>query len=239
MKAILWDMDGSLINSEPLWEIATYDTSEFLGRRVPPHLRAKCVGNTLRGTLSILAQWAGQTLDDELFASASEFLESRYLQLVAESGVQWRPGVTGILDEAHRADIPVVLVTNTRRHITDACIQAMGAEHFVASVCSDEVAAGKPAPDPYLRGAQLAGYSAEQCLAIEDSPTGVRAAVAAGCHVVWNPMPEVGVSAQDRDLLVPPAHYVSGNFDTVDLALLRAAFTGKLPTWNNRAGEEL
>lgn len=189
-------MDGSLINSEPLWEIATYDTSEFVGRRLTPELRAKCGGNTLRGTLTILAEWAGRTLDDELFASASEFLENRYLELVAEHGVAWRPGVPEVLDEAHAAGIPVVLVTNTRRHITKPCIESMGEHHFAASVCSDEVAEGKPAPDPYLRGAELAGFAPEECLAIEDSPTG--GARRPGCRLHGGVEPDAGRGRSGR-----------------------------------------
>ncbi|QQB82297.1 HAD family phosphatase [Corynebacterium amycolatum] len=227
MKAILWDMDGSLISTEPLWEIATYDLSEFVGRRLTPELRMQCVGNTLWDTLSICADHAGRTLDDELFSSGSQFVENRFTELVLEHGVEWRPGVPEILEQARAADIPVVLVTNTRRHVAQPCIDVMGEQHFAATVCSDEVANGKPAPDPYLRGAALAGFAPEDCLAIEDSSTGVRSALAAGCTVVWNPMPDVSVSQADVETLVPPARFISGNLDTSNLGLLRAAFAGE------------
>ena len=103
----------------------------------------------------------------------------------------------------------------------------MGEQHFAATVCSDEVANGKPAPDPYLRGAELAGFAPEDCLAIEDSSTGVRSALAAGCTVVWNPMPDVSVSQADVETLVPPARFISGNLNTSNLGLLRAAFAGE------------
>lgn len=232
-------MDGSLINTEPLWEIATYDVSEFVGRRLTPQLRAQCVGNTLWNTLSICAAHAGRTLDDDLFASASNFLESRFTELVEAHGVQWRPGVPEILAETKDAGIPVVLVTNTRRHVAAPCIAAMGEHHFASTVCSDEVERGKPEPDPYLRGAELAGVAPEDCLAIEDSPTGVRAALSAGCTTIWNPMPEVHVPADEVSRLVPPARFISGNFDTANLGLLRAAFAGEEATWNNRPSEEL
>lgn len=232
-------MDGSLINTEPLWEIATYDVSEFLGRRLTPQLRAQCVGNTLRNTLTIAATHAGRTLDDELFATASDFLEGRFSELVRKRGVEWRPGVPEILAEAAAANVPVVLVTNTRRHVAQPCIDAMGPEKFTATVCSDEVARGKPEPDPYLRGAMLAGWEPGQCLAIEDSATGVRAALAAGCRTLWNPMPDVEPTNDEIARLSPPALFVSGNFDTANLDFLRAAFASDSATWNNRPSEEL
>lgn len=226
VKAILWDMDGSLINTEPLWEIATYDVSEFVGRRLTPELRLRCVGNTLRDTLTICAHHAGRPLDDELFTAAATFLEQRFAELVTAHGVQWRPGVVEILQQAQQASLPVVLVTNTRRAVAQLCIDAMGPHYFHATVCSDEVAAGKPAPDPYLRGAELAGVDPGQCLAIEDSVTGVRSALAAGCITLWNPMPEVGVPESERARLVPPALFVAGNMDRYTVENLRAAFAG-------------
>ncbi len=232
-------MDGSLIDTEPLWEIATYDVSEFLGRRLTPELRERCVGNTLRNTLTIAANHAGRTLDDALFAEASADLEGRFSQLVRERGVQWRPGVPDILAEAKAENVPVVLVTNTRRHVAQPCIDAMGEEKFTATVCSDEVEHGKPAPDPYLRGAMLAGAEPGECLAIEDSATGVRSALDAGCRVLWNPMPGLEPPVKEIGKLSPPAMYVSGNLDSANLHFLRAAFASAEPTWNNRPSEEL
>ena len=121
-------MDGSLIDTEPLWEVATYDVSERLGRRLTPELRAKCIGNTLPDTIAICADHAGVEVTDEVIARESEFMESRVAQLIAERGIQWRPGVRSIIEEAHDADIPVVLVTNTRRRVAEYCIEAMGRE---------------------------------------------------------------------------------------------------------------
>ncbi len=84
VRAILWDMDGSLIDTEPLWEVATYDCSERLGRRLTPELRAKCIGNTLPDTITICANHAGVEVTDEVIARESAFMESRVAQLIAE-----------------------------------------------------------------------------------------------------------------------------------------------------------
>lgn len=239
MDAILWDMDGSLINSEPLWEIATYDLSERIGRRLTPELRARCVGNTLRNTVSICAQYAGVQFTEELFDDGSHFLEHRFTSLVRENGVTWRPGVQRILAEAQSDGLPVVLVTNTRRDTATPCIEAMGLEHFTATVCGDDVPNGKPEPDPYLRGAELAGVSPSQCLALEDSTVGVRSALSAGCEVLWTPMLEAPAPAADIKQFAPPARHHIGDLGEWTLDKLRAAFATDAATWNNSPSEEL
>lgn len=76
---------------------------------------------------------------------------------------------------------------------------ALGADLFTATVCGDEVPRAKPQPDPFILGAKLAGYQPHECLAIEDSATGVRAAVAAGCEVLWSQMAELASSAAQID----------------------------------------
>jgi beta-phosphoglucomutase-like phosphatase (HAD superfamily) len=81
----------------------------------------------------------------------------------------------------------MALVTNTRRGLTENALKSIGAHYFSASVCGDEVDRAKPAPDIYLRAADLLGFAPEQCLAIEDSVTGTMAAEAAGCPVLVVP----------------------------------------------------
>ncbi len=217
-------MDGSLIDTEPLWEVATYDVSERLGKRLTPELRAKCIGNTLPDTIRICADHAGVVATDEVIAAESEFMESGVAQLIAERGIEWRPGVPGLIEQAHAADVPIVLVTNTRRRVADYCISAMGRDNFADTVCGDEVPAGKPAPDPYLRGAEIAGADPSECLALEDSVTGVRSAIAAGCRVLWAPMPQAAPPADAIGEFAPPAEHLDGDLDGWSLDDLRAVF---------------
>lgn len=242
-------MDGSLIDTEHLWEIATYDVSERIGRRVTPEVRTKCIGNTLPDTIKICADFAGVEVTDEMIARESDFMETRVAQLIAEQGVSWRPGVLSILEEAHELGLPVVLVTNTRRRVADYCIDAMGRDRFTATVCGDEVPNGKPAADPYLRGAEIAGAAPEDCLALEDSVTGVRSAINAGCRVLWSPMPGVAPPADDIAKYAPPARFLDGDLDGWTVNDLRQAWAalGEVPpavaanagAWNDGAGEEL
>lgn len=229
VRAILWDMDGSLIDTEPLWEVATYDVSERLGKRLTPELRAQTVGGAIHDTIAICATHAEVELTDEVFTRESDYMESRVAQLIAERGIDWRPGVREIITQAHEQDIPIVLVTNTRRRVADYCISAMGRDNFADTVCGDEVPHGKPAPDPYLRGAEIAGVDPAECLAMEDSATGARSAVAAGCRVLWAPMPGITPTAEAVDELVPPAEYLDGDLAGWTLDDLRATFDRLAP----------
>ena len=81
----------------------------------------------------------------------------------------------------------MALVTNTQRALTERALNGIGRHYFSATVCGDEVASGKPAPDPYLRAAALLGLTPEECLAVEDSVTGTAAAERAGCPVLVVP----------------------------------------------------
>ena len=83
--------------------------------------------------------------------------------------------------------VPMALVTNTRRALTERALASIGRHYFAFSVCGDEVAHGKPAPDAYRRAAALLGLKPQHCLAIEDSVTGAAAAEDAGCPVLVVP----------------------------------------------------
>ena len=82
---------------------------------------------------------------------------------------------------------PMALVTNTQRALTERALNSIGRQYFSVSVCGDEVPNGKPAPDPYLRAAELLGLEPSGCLAVEDSVTGAAAADVAGCAVLVVP----------------------------------------------------
>ncbi len=110
----------------------------------------------------------------------------------------------------------MALVTNTRRALTERALESIGRHYFAASVCGDEVARGKPAPDPYRRAAELLGLDPAHCLAIEDSVTGATSAEQAGCPVLVIPN-DVEVPASPR------RHQVTSLAD-VDLDRLLAVY---------------
>ena len=192
MRAILWDMDGTLINTEPLWEQATFELSERMGRRLSPERREATIGCALRDTMAIIADWTGRELTEDLIREGNTFFHARMTELLSGS-VSFRPGVEQLLIDGKKAGIPMVVVTNTQRALADICLAAMGQDYFVGSVCGNEVSNPKPARDPYIKGAFIAGVPPEEALVIEDSKTGASAGAAAGCHTLYLPMDDANV----------------------------------------------
>ena len=122
----------------------------------------------------------------ESMAESADWLHD-YTGELFEQGLPWRPGAQELLETLAASEIPLALVTNTRRTLTEQALKTIGSHYFAVSVCGDEVPDGKPAPDPYLRAAELLGVAPGDCLAIEDSVTGAQSADAAGCVVLVVP----------------------------------------------------
>ncbi|HXV92760.1 MAG TPA: HAD family phosphatase [Pseudonocardia sp.] len=191
--AVLWDMDGTLIDSEKVWDVSLAETARWLGGRMSREARAALVGSNMARTLRILFDDLGLRHEPGRLADARAWLLARTGELFAE-GLQWRPGALDALHGVRAAGLPAALVTNTERALTELALDTIGREHFTVTVCGDEVARGKPDPDPYLRAAELLGVAVTECLAVEDSPTGALAAERAGAAVLVVPS-EVPVPA--------------------------------------------
>lgn len=184
--AVLWDMDGTLLDSEPIWEIAMTGLAARHGMAMTPQLRESTLGNSLPDALAKLHDAAGIPPEDRDPDADGRWTLDRVTELFDE-GLPWRPGALEALDLVAGAGIPMALVTNTVREAAEVALETIGRHRFATTVCGDEVAVGKPAPDPYLRAAELLGFSTAQCLAVEDSPTGAAAATAAGCPTLVVP----------------------------------------------------
>ncbi|MFI6865435.1 HAD family hydrolase [Nocardia sp. NPDC050406] len=185
--AVLWDMDGTLLDSEKLWDLAVRELAADLGREMTDAIRHALIGASGPNALRILFNGLGLDPTPEALRYAAAFLERRVTELFTTGEIPWRPGAQDTLALLHRAEIPMALVTNTKRSLTEFGLDTLGRQHFQASVCADEVPQGKPAPDIYRRAAELLGAAPEHCVAIEDSPTGALAAEAAGCAVLVVP----------------------------------------------------
>lgn len=186
MKAILWDMDGTLVDTEPRWGEATYAMAAQMGRELTPEVRESTVGGTADGTVRLCARWAGLDVTDEDVDAWIDWLYRRVSALFSR-GLDMRPGVTGLLSEARAAGLPMMVVTNTYRSLTEQALDTIGRDYFTGSVCGDEVAPGKPDPEPYLTASRQLGIAPHDCLVLEDSTNGMTSAVAAGCRVVGLP----------------------------------------------------
>lgn len=185
-KAIFWDMDGTLTDSEPLWGEATYALSERLGKRITPELRQQTVGSTFNNTLEICARHAGVTLAPGDYEIHRQWLFRRVKDSFS-ARLEVFPGMRDLLAELKADGIQMVVATNTQRDVADAAIDAIGRSFFVDTICGDEVERGKPAPDIYEEAARRVGYSPGDCLVFEDSAAGMRAALDAGCVVIGLP----------------------------------------------------
>jgi HAD superfamily hydrolase (TIGR01509 family) len=119
-------------------------------------------------------------------AEAAEWLHD-YTGDLFDAGLPWCDGALELLEALAGEGVPMALVTNTRRSLTERALNSIGHQYFSATVCGDEVEAAKPAPDPYQRAAALLDLPPAACLAIEDSATGTAAAESAGCPVLVVP----------------------------------------------------
>jgi HAD superfamily hydrolase (TIGR01509 family) len=200
---VLFDMDGTLIDSEKAWDKSLVDLLRWLvgsdTADLTPEARATTLGGSLATSLAMVFREAGVVSEPELLEQGRRRLVDRTGELLTE-GVEWRPGAQAALRTIREAGIPTALVTNTGRYLTEMALQQIGRENFAVTVCGDEVPRGKPAPDPYLRAAELLGVPAGECVAVEDSPTGVSAAEAAGAAVLVVPC-EVAVPRGPRRVL--------------------------------------
>jgi HAD superfamily hydrolase (TIGR01509 family) len=181
--AVLFDMDGTLVDSEKVWDISLADTAAWLGGRLSQHTRETMVGSNMARSISLMHADLGVDADPE--ASAA-YLTERTAELFSRP-LPWRPGAQDLLDAVTAAGVPMALVTATRRSLTTLALNTIGAHRFQAIVCGDEVEHGKPHPEPYLRAAALLGVRPADCLVIEDSVLGVTAGEAAGCSVLGVP----------------------------------------------------
>ena len=190
--AVLWDMDGTLVDTEPYWIAAEHEIVEEHGGTWSAEFAHQLVGNDLLVSARFIKEnsavpWEPERIVDELL--------DRVISRVTEH-VPWRPGARELLSALREEGVPSALVTMSWRPLADAVVGALPEGTFAAVVTGDEVSHGKPHPEPYRAAARLLGVSPQDCVAIEDSPTGVRSAVAAGVPTLAVPhvvaVPEIG-----------------------------------------------
>jgi HAD superfamily hydrolase (TIGR01509 family) len=183
LGAVLWDMDGTLVDSERIWSVSLHDLAAHLGGELSHPARQAMVGTNMPVCVGLMFADLGLEPDPARMAAAIEWLARRTSELFAGE-VPLRPGAGEALAAVRAAGVPCALVTNTERPLVELALNSLGRANFEATVCGDEVARSKPAPDVYLRAAELLGVPTSATVAVEDSPTGVASAAAAGCAVL-------------------------------------------------------
>ena len=181
-RAVIFDLDGVLVDSEPLFLKALNRILIAEGARpLTEEENRGLVGTTVENT------WSGIREMRALPKSADYYLD-RYDQVVLrifEEDLELQPGARRLVDEVRARGLPMGLATGSRRKWVDVKLRVVGLDGvFDAIIAGDEIQHGKPAPDTYLEVARRLRVPPHQCLAVEDSPTGVAAAVAAGMYTV-------------------------------------------------------
>ena len=183
--ALLFDMDGLLVDTEGTWFAVETELMADLGAPWGEEHQAALVGGPLEKSVEYMLEHADRpdVSPDQLAQSLLEGMV-RHLRT---GPVRWQPGAERLLAEAADAGVPCALVSSSLRPVVDAVLAAIGTEHFAVTVSGDDVAQTKPNPDPYLLAAELLGVDPVRCVALEDSETGATSAVAAGCLTVVVP----------------------------------------------------
>ncbi|MFZ0004108.1 MAG: HAD family phosphatase [Trebonia sp.] len=183
LAAVLFDMDGLLVDTEPLWLETETEVMARLGAPWTPEDQQALLGGSMARTVGYLLARATRPAPPE---TVERWMIEGVLARVRARRVTVRSGVRELLAEVARAGLPHALVTSSQRVFAEAVLDATGIT-FPLTVCAEDATAGKPDPEPYLLAAKLLDVDPVRCVALEDSPNGVASATAAGCRVLAVP----------------------------------------------------
>jgi beta-phosphoglucomutase-like phosphatase (HAD superfamily) len=189
---VLFDMDGTLVDTEHLWLQAELLTMLRIGGEWTDADQQHCLGGPLERVVEYMAgKGDPEIVGDLTTQGVGEFLITTMEALLLAEEIRWQPGARTLVCEVVDRSSPTGLVTASWRRLIDAVHLSiagdLGFEPFTVIVGGDEVPESKPHPAPYLQAAALLGVAPGDCLVIEDSPTGVASGLAAGCRVVAVP----------------------------------------------------
>lgn len=219
-RAILWDMDGTLVDTEPYWMAAETALVESFGGTWSEEDGLQLVGNGLIDSALVL-QRAGVQMEAEPIV---DFLTDQVQDSLRTQGVPFRPGARELLQDLKAAGIQTGLVTMSLRRMALSVVDLIEFDAFDIVVAGDDVENPKPHPEPYLHAAALLDVNTADTVVIEDSPTGLRAGLASGAVTLGVPhiVPLDGVGAHE----LWPTLQGRGAADLVDLFDRRASLTG-------------
>ena len=208
MDGVLWDMDGLLVDTEPLWTVAETELAALHGATWDQHIKAAVVGTRLDVAVPLVLRHFGMPVTPSQVAEVSDWLLRRMVELFG-TALSPMPGAVELFSALREAGVPQALVSSSYRVLVDGVLAA-GYGPFDVTVAGDEVVRGKPEPEPYLTAASRLGVDPSRCVVLEDSPSGVASGEAAGCAVVAVPsVPGVALAPGPRRLVLPSLEKVT------------------------------
>jgi len=184
--AVLFDMDGLLVDSEPLWTVAEVELATSLGGEFSVDLKAAIVGTRLDVAVPIILEWYDVAATPQAVSDAMAFLLDRMVELY-HSELPLMPGALELIDGVRDLGVPTALVSSSYRVLVDAALDEIGRDRFDVTLAGDEVSDGKPSPVPYLAACKSLGAEPRRCVIVEDAMSGVTSGEAAGATVVVVP----------------------------------------------------
>jgi HAD superfamily hydrolase (TIGR01509 family) len=182
--AVLWDMDGTLVDTESYWMAAETELVESFGGSWTHEQGLALVGKGLEGSAAVLQDAGVRMPVPEIVATLTDAVSQR----IVEHGVPFRPGAAELLEQLREAGVRTALVTMSMRRMAELVASRIPFDAFDVIIAGDDATRPKPFPDPYLQACTALEIAPGDAVAIEDSPTGVRAAVAAGILTVGVPL---------------------------------------------------
>ena len=187
MKAICFDMDGLLVETESLWLLGETKVMADMGVAWTIENQRHCIGGPLARVGAYMVSLAGYGDPAEVVDALVQTTE----ELFHSEPLHWMPGARDLLSAATNAAIPTALVSASPRRLMNAVLehveQDLGSAMFTTTVSANDVTRTKPDPEPYLLACSRLGVTPDSTVVLEDSPTGVLAGMAAGCRVVAVP----------------------------------------------------
>jgi HAD superfamily hydrolase (TIGR01509 family) len=183
MSAILFDMDGTLVDTEPLWFQAEKQVMAEVGVNWEPSDQVNCLGGPMERTEQYMQDRSGNTKPLGYFSERlNEVMDEKL-----KNELHFIPNALELLSDCKSAQIPIALVTASTGRQMRAVLERFPTGIFDTTVSKDDVADSKPDPAPYKLAASQLGVDIEKCLVVEDSITGVQSGLRAGAQVLGIP----------------------------------------------------
>lgn len=197
--ALLWDFDGTLVDSEKSWHAAERRLATEWGATLTPADQKSMTGLSLRDSALTLMRIAGRTdADPDEYA---QVLNDYALEDMQRQGVEFRPGARALLDAAAAAGVRQALVSATFVSVLETILAGLDSHPYEVVVGGDMVTEGKPGPEPYLVAVGRLGLEVRDCLALEDSIPGTTSAERAGLATLGIPFEQEIAPATRRRLV--------------------------------------